>query len=255
MVTGTAACGRPFPVPSFFFARRYHAPFLRGPASDVLELIEHETSTAPDSAVVWLHGLGADGHDFEPVVAELDLPRELGLRFIFPHAPFRPVTLNQGYVMRAWFDILGLDPQAPQDEEGLSESERALRELIERERARGIAPERIILAGFSQGGAVALHTGLRYPEPLSGLLALSTWLPDRDATAEAGSIPREIFMAHGALDPVVRVEWARASRDHLLAQGHPLQWREYPRLAHGVDLAELADLRQWLIDRLADNRK
>jgi phospholipase/carboxylesterase len=239
--------------PSLFLIvenRRCKAPFFRERGTRVLETIEHRTSTAPDAAVIWLHGLGADGHDFEPVVPELDLPPGLGVRFVFPHAPLRPVTLNQGYVMRAWFDVLALAPDAPQDETGLQESEQALRELIEHERGRGIAPERIVLAGFSQGGALALHTALRHREPVAGVLALSTWLPVRDAAGPRSGPGLEIFMAHGVLDPVVRIEWARNSRDHLLSLGHGLEWHEYPRLAHGVDMAELADLRRWLIARL-----
>jgi phospholipase/carboxylesterase len=219
----------------------------------VLECIEHQTSPSPDAAVIWLHGLGADGHDFEPIIPELDLPAELRLRFVFPHAPLRPVTLNQGYVMRAWFDVLGLTVDTPLDEAGLAQAEQALVALIERERQRGIVPERIVLAGFSQGGAVTLHTGLRYHQPLAGLLALSTWLPSRDLRGPAMAEENariEIFMGHGLLDTVVRVEWARASRDHLLALGHPVQWREYPDLAHGVNAQELTDLRQWLLARL-----
>lgn len=219
----------------------------------MLECIEHQTSPKPDAAVIWLHGLGADGHDFEPIVPELDLPAGMGLRFIFPHAPMRPVTLNQGYQMRAWFDILGLTADVPLDEAGLGQSERAVVDLIERERQRGIATERIVLAGFSQGGAVALHTGLRHHEQLAGLLALSTWLPSKDLGGPAMAKENarvEIFMGHGLLDAVVRIEWARASRDHLLAMGHPLQWREYPDLAHGVSPQELVHVRQWLLERL-----
>jgi phospholipase/carboxylesterase len=213
-----------------------------------LETLELETGPRPRAAVVWLHGLGADGHDFEPIVPELDLPDTLAVRFVFPHAPFQPVTVNGGAVMRAWYDVYELGGTRREDERGVHASQAAVEALLAREKARGIEAGRIVLAGFSQGGAIALQTGLRHPERLAGILALSTYLPLRDtleaeASAAARTVP--IFMAHGVHDPLIPIERARQSRDRLLALGYPVQWREYP-MPHAVTADEIGDVATWL---------
>ena len=219
--------------------------------TQLLETIEIETGSRPDAAVIWLHGLGADGHDFEPIVPELQLPQRLSIRFIFPHAPVRPVTLNQGMRMRAWYDILQLGG-GREDEPGIRASQKAVEDLIAREGSRGIAPRRIVLAGFSQGGAIVLQTSLRYPERLAGTLALSTYLPLAGTlAAERSALNRDlpIFMAHGSQDPMIPIDRARFSRDALAALGYPVQWREYP-MPHSVCLEELADIATWLTQAL-----
>ena len=211
------------------------------------EAVELETGTAPDAAVIWLHGLGADGHDFEPVVPELRLPERLRLRFVFPHAPVRPVTLNMGMRMRAWYDIKQLGG-GPEDEAGIRASQASLDALVERERARGIEPRRVVLAGFSQGGAIALQAGLRHPERLAGLLALSTYLPLAGTlAAEASAANRDlpIFMAHGRLDDIIPVDRAERSRDALAALGYAPEWHEYP-MPHTVCPEEIAHIAAWL---------
>jgi phospholipase/carboxylesterase len=217
-----------------------------------LETIELQTAAAPDAAVIWLHGLGADGHDFEPIVPELRLPATMRLRFVFPHAPVRPVTLNMGMPMRAWYDIYQLGGTR-EDGEGIRASQAQVERLIARERARGVAAQRILLAGFSQGGAIALHTGLRHSEPLAGILALSTYLPlagtlAAERSAANGALP--VFMAHGSHDDIIPVERARQSRAHLEALGYPVAWREYP-MPHAVCAPEIADIAGWLLTRLA----
>ena len=215
--------------------------------AQLLETIEIETGSQPDAAVIWLHGLGADGHDFEPIVPELQLPQRLSIRFIFPHAPVRPVTLNQGMRLRAWYDILQLGG-GREDEPGIRASQRAVEDLIAREGSRGIAARRIVLAGFSQGGAIVLQTSLRYPERLAGTLALSTYLPLAGTlAAERSALNQDlpIFMAHGSQDPMIPLDRARFSRDALAALGYPVQWREYP-MPHSVCLEELADIATWL---------
>ena len=215
--------------------------------TQLLETIEIETGSQPDAAVIWLHGLGADGHDFEPIVPELRLPQRLSIRFIFPHAPVRPVTLNQGMRMRAWYDILQLGG-GREDEPGIRASQKAVEDLIAREGSRGIAARRIVLAGFSQGGAIVLQTSLRYPERLAGTLALSTYLPLAGTlAAERSALNQDlpIFMAHGSQDPMIPLDRARFSRDALAALGYPVQWREYP-MPHSVCLEELADIATWL---------
>lgn len=211
------------------------------------DAVEIETAHEPDAAVVWLHGLGADAHDFEPVVPELRLPSRLSVRFVFPNAPVRPVTINGGMPMRAWYDIVELGG-AQQDEAGIRASQRIVESLIERENARGIATARIVLAGFSQGGAIALQTGLRHREPLAGILALSTWLPLHDTleaerSAQNADVP--IFYGHGLHDDMVDIERARTSRDILARLGYPVQWREYP-MGHAVCMPELVDIGAWL---------
>jgi phospholipase/carboxylesterase len=210
--------------------------------------VEIETGTgAPSGSVIWLHGLGADGHDFEPIVPELRLPPELPLRFVFPHAPVRPVTLNGGMAMRAWYDILTLDRSGLQDEAGIRESAALLEEWVAREQERGIAADRIIVAGFSQGGAIALHAGLRAQQTLAGIMALSTYLPLQDVFAEEVT-PSEvpIFMAHGALDPVLPMALGRESADLLLANNYNVEWHDYP-MAHSVCAEEINAIRDWLL--------
>jgi len=205
----------------------------------------------PESSVIWLHGLGADGHDFEPIVPELNLPREPGIRFVFPHAPLRPVTINGGMTMRAWYDIRTFDREGPQDESGIRESATLLERLIEREHQRGTEYERIVLAGFSQGGAIVLHTALRFPQRLAGLMALSTWLPlaqaFREEVAENGNVARDlpIFMAHGSYDPVLPITLGKFSRDALEQAGFRVEWHEYP-MAHAVCAEEITAVRRWL---------
>ncbi len=217
---------------------------------DLPDTVEVGPDGDATGSVIWLHGLGADGRDFEPVVAELDLP--LALRFVFPHAPIRPVTINGGVPMRAWYDIVSLDRGGPQDEAGIRDSAASLVALIERERARGIPNQRIVVAGFSQGGAIALHTALRYADRLAGLLALSTWLPlgttlDPEVAANERSQPRElpVFLAHGSFDPMLPIALGHEARAALEALGFGVQWHEYP-MGHAVCGEEIADIRAWL---------
>ena len=206
----------------------------------------------PSASVIWLHGLGADGHDFEALVPELGLPHDAGIRFVFPHAPMRPVTINGGMTMRAWYDIRTLDREGPQDEAGIRESAQLLERLIERERQRGSDYGRIVVAGFSQGGAIALHTALRFPRRLAGLIALSTWLPlaqaFREEVAGASGVASHdlpIFMAHGRYDPVLPLELGEISKDALEHAGFVVEWHEYP-MAHAVCPDEIDALRRWL---------
>jgi phospholipase/carboxylesterase len=219
-----------------------------------LEAIEHETAPSPRAAVIILHGLGADGNDFVPVAHELELAAVGPVRYVFPHAPTRPVTINGGYVMRAWYDILGLDArELREDEPGLRESQRLVEALIEREKERGIAAARIVLAGFSQGCAMTLMTGLRYRERLAGLVGLSGYLPLAATTvAERHESNRDvpIFLAHGTADPVIPIARGRQSRDALAAMGHAVEWHEYA-MPHSVCAAEIVDLNRWLLRVLA----
>lgn len=217
------------------------------------DTVELETGTNPVGSIIWLHGLGADGHDFEPIVPELRLPAGLPLRFVFPHAPLRPVTLNGGMTMRAWYDIYSLDRDGPVDEQGIRASGDLLTALIDLERERGIDAARIVVAGFSQGGAIALHAALRYPERLAGLMALSTWLPLHDAfepevVAALGAARRDVpvFMAHGSFDPVLPIELGRSSASLLQRHDFTVDWHEYP-MAHAVCAEEVADIRAWLL--------
>ncbi|MFT3954109.1 MAG: carboxylesterase [Piscinibacter sp.] len=217
-----------------------------------LEALEGATGEHPVASVIVLHGLGADGSDFVPVAEALDLSAVGAVRFVFPHAPVRPVTINGGYRMRAWYDILGADLQRREDEAGLRESGRAVAALIARERERGIAANRIVLAGFSQGCAMTLLAGLRYPERLAGLVGMSGYLPLAATTAsERSEANRDlpIFLAHGSEDEIVVPARGHASRDALVALGHPLEWHEYP-MGHSVCPEEIADLNRWLVDRL-----
>jgi phospholipase/carboxylesterase len=214
-----------------------------------LETIEIETAADPAASVIVLHGLGADGNDFVPLVEELDLDGAGAVRFVFPHAPTRPVTINGGYVMRAWYDIAGADLQRREDEAGLRASRDAVEALIARERERGIAASRIVLAGFSQGCAMALLTGLRHRERLAGIAGLSGYLPLAGRTAAErspanGDVP--VFLAHGTYDPVVPLAAATSTRDALLALGVPVEWHEFP-MQHSVCAEEVIELNRWLL--------
>lgn len=222
-------------------------------ATPVLPHIQIETAPNPTAAVIWLHGLGADGNDFAGLVPELDLSGCPPIRFIFPHAPSMPVTVNGGYVMPAWYDIRGADLLSRQDDAGIRASDLAIRALIEREIARGIPASRIVLAGFSQGCAMALHTGLRYPHTLAGILALSGYLPLADTFAAeraSANAHTPIFMAHGSQDPVVIPARGEASRDLLTKLGYAVQWRSYP-MPHSLHPQEIVDISAFLTKVLA----
>jgi len=204
---------------------------------------------APDACVIWLHGLGADGHDFEPIIPELRLDPGFNIRFVFPHAPMMPVTINQGFVMRAWYDIRSADIGAEADEKGIRASATLLHDMIDAEIANGIAPERIVLAGFSQGGAIALHAGLRYEKKLAGIMALSTYLPlDESLEAEKSEVNAEIpiLLAHGSADPVIPVDMAYRSQKVLEREGYAVEWHEYKGMAHSVSEQEIYHLAEWL---------
>lgn len=222
-------------------------------STDLLETVEIETGAAPQWTVLWLHGLGADGHDFEPIVPELVARDWPPLRFVFPHAPVRAVTINAGMRMRAWYDIRDFDLTNRADAEGIAQSVAQVGALIDRERARGIPPARLLLAGFSQGGAITLAAGLRRREPLAGLVALSSYLPQAaQAAAELTPAARTqpVFMAHGTADPVVPHAAGAHSAQWLERLGFDVQWHAYP-MAHQVCAAEIADLRAWMGARFA----
>jgi len=213
-----------------------------------LETIQLETGPNPTASVIWLHGLGADGNDFVPIVRELDLRGCPPIRFVFPHAPTMPVTVNGGYVMRAWYDILGTDIVQRQDEAGLRRSQAMVEQLIAQEKSRGISAEKIVLAGFSQGCAMTLQTGLRHPEKLAGLLCLSGYLPIYEklpAERHAANKDTPIFMAHGQQDPIVPLQAAALSRDFLRALEYGVEWHEYP-MPHSVCPEEIEDIGNWL---------
>jgi phospholipase/carboxylesterase len=213
-----------------------------------LETIQIETGPNPTVSVIWMHGLGADGHDFVPIVNELDLAGCPAIRFVFPHAPMMPVTINNGYVMRAWYDILGADIARREDEAGLRKSQVMIERLIEQEKARGIPADRIILAGFSQGCAMTLQTGLRYSEKLAGLLCLSGYLPLHTtviAERHAANNATPIFLAHGRSDPVIPILRAEQSRDVLKSLGYSIEWHEY-MMPHSVCAEEIDDIGAWL---------
>lgn len=213
---------------------------------ELLPAIEIETAPNPQASVIWLHGLGADGHDFEPVVPELGLER-LAVRFVFPHAPMIPVTLNGGMVMRAWYDISD-GAIRREDEHGVRASQSRVEALIAREAGRGVAASRLVLAGFSQGGVIALHTGLRRSEPLAGILALSCYLPLADlAAGEAHSASKgtPVFMGHGLSDPMIPLARAASSRDALTALGYVVEWHQY-RMPHSISQEEIRDIGTWL---------
>jgi phospholipase/carboxylesterase len=220
--------------------------------STLLPAIEIETGAQPDAAVIWLHGLGADGSDFAPVVPELGLPASLSVRFVFPHAPAIPITWNNGYVMPGWYDIYSLDEgRRHADEAGIRKSCDAVRALIARENARGIPTSRIVLAGFSQGGAIAYIAGLTHPEPLAGIIALSTYIAAPamlDAEREPSNAATPVFAAHGADDEVVLQSLGTAARDVVTGYGNPVEWHAY-RMPHSVCLEEISDIGGWLTQR------
>jgi len=207
-----------------------------------------DDSGKTDAVVIWLHGLGADGRDFVPIVPELSLPTSLNVRFVFPHAPIRPITINQGYRMRGWYDITRLDIANRDDEEGIIESADTLKGLCDEQVALGIAADRIVVAGFSQGGAIALYAGLRYPQRLGGIMALSTYLPlsrrlEQEASPENRDTP--VFMAHGLNDDIVALEFGVRTRQRLLQHGYPLEWHDYD-MGHSVCMEEIGDISNWL---------
>ena len=217
----------------------------------LLESIEIETQPNPSAAVIWMHGLGADGNDFVSIVNEIDLSGAPGIRFVFPHAPTRPVSINNGHVMRAWYDISFGDLEGntrKADEKGVRESQAQIGQLIARENQRKIPSQKIVLAGFSQGGAIALQTGLRYPETLAGIMALSTYLPLAESFAQEAApanAKTPVFMAHGIQDPVVPYAMGTASRARLERAGYAVDWHEYP-MPHSVCLEEIKDIGRWL---------
>ncbi len=218
----------------------------------LLPAVEIDPDGPPSASVIWLHGLGADGHDFEPIVPALRLPKEARVRFVFPHAPMRPVTINGGYVMRAWYDIKTVDLDRMVDKEDLETSRRQLEAWIRNERTAGVPSERIVVAGFSQGGAIALYGGLSFEERLGGIVALSCYHPlphlieERRAPAD-GAVP--IFMAHGTYDPLVPLALAEATVETLREAGYAPEWRTYP-LPHSVSPEEISDIGRFLSDRL-----
>jgi phospholipase/carboxylesterase len=214
----------------------------------VLDTVELESTPNPSFAIIWMHGLGADANDFVPIVKELDLRGCPGIRFVFPNAPTMPVTINGGYVMRAWYDILGTDIAKREDENGLRESQELINQLIAREVARGIPTERILLAGFSQGCAMALQTGLRYPQKLAGLLCLSGYVPLSDKLAaerHSANQATPIFLVHGRADPVIPLQRAEQSRDLLKSLAYQVEWHEY-MMQHSVCEEEITDISVWL---------
>jgi len=213
-----------------------------------LETVTVETGPNPTFTIIWMHGLGADGHDFEPLVPELLDKGMPVIRFVFPHAPVRPVTINNGYEMRAWYDIIGIDRRSAEDFEGINASAQSIAALIQRENERGIPTHRIVVAGFSQGGAMALHIATRYPQAFAGVIALSCYLPvarDLPAAHNPANLGTPIFMAHGSQDPVVPIALGEFSREALEAVGYGVEWRTYP-MPHGLCEPEVADLRAWL---------
>jgi len=212
------------------------------------EVVEVETGPNPTGSVIWLHGLGADGHDFEPMVPELVRPQERPLRFVFPHAPVRPVTLNAGYAMRAWYDIVGIDRQSRQDEAGIRASDAAIRKVIERENGRGIPTERIVLAGFSQGGAMALFTGTRFDQKLAGIVGLSCYMllaAKFDAERSNANQATPIFLAHGLQDDVIHPRLGEETRQLLETTQYSVEWHTYA-MPHAVCPQEVADIAEWL---------
>ena len=220
--------------------------------TDLLPCVELGSNQA-EYSIIWLHGLGANGHDFEPIVPELNLPAAMKMRFVFPHAPQQPVTINSGVVMPAWYDIVSPELEQREDETGIRRSQQYIDALIQRENARGVATENIIIAGFSQGGAIALHTGLRYPQRLAGILALSTYLPLVETVRqEASEINQDlpIFMAHGSHDPIVPLRLGEDSRHYLEQFGYQPEWQTY-FMEHSVCPDEISDISQWLFKLLA----
>jgi len=217
----------------------------------ILETIEIETGKNPSASVIWMHGLGADGNDFVPIVNEIELDGAPAIRFVFPHAPMRPVTINNGYVMRAWYDVSFGDLEGQSrlaDERGVRESQAHITALIEREARRGVAAQDIVLAGFSQGGAIALQTGLRHPQKLAGVMALSSYLPLAESLPQEAAPANKatpIFMAHGTYDPVVPLMMGAGSMTLLTGLGYAVEWRQYP-MPHSVCPEEIQDIGAWL---------
>jgi phospholipase/carboxylesterase len=217
-----------------------------------LDAIIIETHEQPDAAIIWLHGLGADGNDFVPIVDQLQLPSNIAIRFIFPNAPLRPISINQGYQMPGWYDISSLSIVEQEDEAGIRESSAILKQLCETQEAGGIESGRIIVAGFSQGGAIALHCGCRYPRPLAGIMALSTYLPLPETLADELSesvTETTVFMAHGRQDDVVAYEYGRQSMEQLESHDIEVHWHEYD-MGHAVCMEEIQHIRQWLTETL-----
>lgn len=213
-----------------------------------LSEVEINPAGTPKATVIWLHGLGADGYDFASVIPRLNLAANAGIRFVFPHAPIRPITVNNGYHMRGWYDITGFDLSSREDEAGLNESRQTVIKLIQKENAAGIPSNKIILAGFSQGGAVAFHAGLRHAEKLAGILALSTYLPLASTIAKERSPANQqtpIFLAHGTEDSIIPLSWAEMARAQLTQMQYPISWHTYP-IDHSVSLEEIADIGAWL---------
>ncbi len=211
------------------------------------ECVEVTTGADPVGSIIWLHGLGADGYDFEPIVPELRLPAGLPLRFVFPHAPVRPVTINGGMAMRAWYDIVSLDAEGRADAAGVRESTALLEGLVAREIERGTDEDRIVIAGFSMGGAIAINTALTTKRKLAGLMALSTYLPiaaEADRSTSSRDLP--VFMGHGTFDPMVLHAWGKATADKLREIGFTIEWHDYP-MAHAVCPEEIRDIREWLL--------
>jgi phospholipase/carboxylesterase len=210
-----------------------------------MQAVEIDSAPNPQAAVIWLHGLGADGHDFEPIVPELRLTKPV--RFVFPHAPVRPVTINQGMRMRAWYDIFQFGG-GPEDEAGVRASQQVIEKFIDEEKRRGFPPEKIVLAGFSQGGAIVLQTALRYPERLAGVMALSTYVPIASSLAAERSEANQgvrIFMAHGQFDDLIPLERAKRSRELLEKLGYAVTWKDYP-MPHAVCAEEIGDIARFL---------
>ena len=221
---------------------------------DIPETVEIGGGERPDGTVIWLHGLGGDGHGWEPIVAELKLDQYADIRFVFPHAPVRPVTINGGMSMRAWYDVISLDRDGLQDEVGIRDSAATLKRLVEREHDRGIDYDRIVLTGFSQGGAIAIHTAIRFPERLAGLMALSTWIPlestiDAEVIQISESQPRDlpVLIAHGSFDTVLPIIAGQHARDLMSKMGFEVQWHDYP-MAHDICTKEIAEIRKWLLN-------
>jgi phospholipase/carboxylesterase len=214
----------------------------------LIEAVTVETGPNPTFSIIWMHGLGADGHDFEPLVPELLDDGMPSLRFLFPHAPVRPVTINNGYQMRAWYDIIGIDRRSAEDFDGIAATTAAIGGLIKRENERGVATDHIVIAGFSQGGAMALHIATRHPETFAGVIALSCYLPLSKDLAKARNPANQttpVFMAHGIQDPVVPYALGDESRQLLQTAGYPVEWHGYP-MPHALCEPEVTDLRAWL---------
>ena len=214
-----------------------------------MEYIEINPSAPPAYVVIWLHGLGADGHDFEAIVPELKLPETLPVRYLFPHAPLRPITVNMGMVMRGWYDIVEPDVSRKVDQTGIEESAAQLAELIQREIVTGMSSERIVLAGFSQGGVIVLHAGLRFESPLAGILAMSTYCPTLASLEQVSRTANQhtpIMMAHGRYDPLIPAALGKTARDGLIDRGYAVQWHEYP-IQHEVCTEEIRQVRDWMV--------